>query len=145
MSPSPTATTSLLRLVSALPALDVKQPAQPPRDQRVQFVIDTMTAHLKQPHTLSTLAALIELCPRQLERLFKEETGTSPLHYLHDLRLARACDLLVTGFKNVTEIAEAVGFEDVNYFIRVFKVAHGCTPLTFRRRSAGERVRKKIA
>jgi transcriptional regulator GlxA family with amidase domain len=104
-----------------------------------------MTAHLDQPHTLLTLASLIELCPRQLERLFKEGTGNSPLQYLHDLRLTRACDLLVTSFKNVTEIAEAVGFDNVNYFIRVFKAACGCTPLVFRKRSAGATVAKKIA
>jgi AraC-like DNA-binding protein len=80
-----------------------------------------------------------------LGRLFKEETGQSPLQYLHDLRLAHACQLLVREFKNVQKIAEEVGFRQVGYFNRVFKACYGCTPSAYRRQSAGKKIAKKIA
>lgn len=149
MSPRPTASTSPLRLVSTLPSVNNStlnpDAPQPPPDQRVQTMMDAMRDHPEQPHTLQSLADLVGLCPHYCGQLFKDKMKQRPLDYLHDLRLAKACDLLVTSFKNVTAIAEAVGFEHVNYFIRVFKAAHGCTPLAYRKRSAGEVVAKKIA
>ena len=114
------------------------------QDRRVQKLLEIMHEDIRLPHTLQTLAAGIELGPRQCERLFKGEMQQSPLQYLLELRLTRACALLRQEFKNVSEIADAVGFENVSYFIRVFKARFGCTPLVYRKAYAGATGVKKM-
>ena len=150
MTPTTPSTNKKLRLVYSAPDATSSDTAVNPlsnasSDRRVQFLIKTMTEYLRAAHTLQSLAAQIELCPRQCERLFKEETGQSPLQYLHDLRMQKAAELLLTGFKKVSEIADEVGFPQVGYFNRVFKACYGCSPLIYRKQMAREKNAKKIA
>jgi len=66
------------------------------------------------------------------KRAFKAVTGTSPIDYLLQTRLARACHLLRDTDKTVTEAALAAGFSDGNYFARQFRARMGCTPREWR-------------
>ena len=69
----------------------------------------------------------------QYLRKFKETTGIPLIQYLMNLRINRAKDLLLSTQKSVLEISYEVGYDSVNYFIRMFK-AHtgGITPLQYR-------------
>lgn len=66
-----------------------------------------------------------------LRKLFKKETGMSPLEYMTSLRMKSAERLLTTIWTNgytIAEIAQMCGFEDALYFSRVFKKYYGCSP-----------------
>lgn len=54
-------------------------------------------------------------------RMFKQSTGRTFVDYLNRLRVEKAVLLLNQGLCNVTEAAMSVGFDDINYFSRVFK------------------------
>jgi YesN/AraC family two-component response regulator len=63
-----------------------------------------------------------------LRKLFKKEVGISPLEYLTSLRMRSAETLLTAMWTNeysVTEIAQMCGYEDAQYFSRVFKKYYG--------------------
>lgn len=68
-----------------------------------------------------------------LNRLFKRNTGQTIFHYLNDLRVERAKQLLATGLYTVSEVASRTGFRDIYYFSRVFKKHTGCTPSNYQR------------
>ena len=89
--------------------------------------------HLAERLTVPALAAAHGLTRHALYRLFAEEFGTTPTAYLTHLRLSRAAELLSAGSASVTEVAAAVGFDDYNYFIRLFKREYGETPLAYRK------------
>ncbi len=83
--------------------------------------------------SLSAVAKSVGYSPNYCDTLFKKETGTSIFEYLTELRISEAKLLLTEGILKLTEIAEAVGFEDYNYFARTFKKNCGYTPSEYKR------------
>lgn len=66
-------------------------------------------------------------------KLFKNETGLSPVDYITQLRISQAEILLVNDRMAIKDISYAVGFSDPLYFSRVFKRLNGKTPSEFRK------------
>lgn len=71
----------------------------------------------------------------QYSRKFKKETGVTLTRYLMDLRINYAKLLLQTTTKSILEIFAEVGYDSVNYFIRIFREHTGVTPLQFRHKN----------
>ncbi len=61
---------------------------------------------------------------------FKAQTGTTYFEYLTTVRLSHACKLLMDG-TSVNETAYLSGFENVSYFIQLFKRFFGVTPKAY--------------
>lgn len=92
-----------------------------------------MEAHLAEPVRLADISAQVFLSPRQLERLFREYYGESPMLYLKKMRLNNALALLVRQRECVADAARKTGFQDISYFIRTFRESFGVTPGTARK------------
>lgn len=66
------------------------------------------------------------LSPQHLIRLFKKHMGMTPLQYINKSKTMHAIELLRTSELSVKEIAYALGFDNPNYFSRLFaKEQHG--------------------
>ena len=87
-----------------------------------------MEEHFSEPVTLEQIAAQAEMSPRYFCRFFQELTHRSPIEYLNYYRIEQAGDRLLHSALSVTEIAYNCGFNDLSYFIRVFKRLKGVTP-----------------
>jgi DNA-binding response OmpR family regulator len=74
------------------------------------------------------LADEVYLSRRQLHRKLQALTGLSTVAYIRMMRLERAAQLLEQQVGNVSEIAARVGFQDPNYFSRIFRQAYGHPP-----------------
>jgi len=61
-------------------------------------------------------------------RYFKRELGMSPIEFILNEKIKFAKQMLVNPRVNVNEVSYATGFEDCNYFIRLFKKHEGITP-----------------
>ena len=77
---------------------------------------------------LDYAASLSYLSRDRFNHVFKEVTGFAPNEYVRKIRVERAKPLLREEGMTVRECAESVGFDDVNYFCRVFKKETGVTP-----------------
>lgn len=66
-------------------------------------------------------------------RLFKELTGKTATEYINHLRIEKACKLLIESDLSMTEITLSCGFNDANYFSRVFKSFKNLSPSSFRK------------
>ena len=85
--------------------------------------------------TLNSIAQELKLTPNYLGRLFKEETGESFSDYLEELRMNNAIKLLKTSSsKKVYEVADECGYNDGQYFAKVFKKYTGYTPNNYRKK-----------
>ena len=65
--------------------------------------------------------------------IFKEYTGSSPVDYLNELRIDRACFEISVNRKNATEAAYATGFNDQSYFSKVFRKYRGISPTEYKK------------
>ena len=78
--------------------------------------------------TLPEVARICGASANHLNRILKQQTGQTFHQLLLRERLSRARDLLARGKMNVTEAAFDAGFNDSNYFARVFRKVHGYPP-----------------
>lgn len=82
--------------------------------------------------SLTGIAEEMGVNPNYLSRSFSKEYGDSLISYINTVRLQAAAGLLKkTNLKNY-EIAERVGYQNVEYFSRIFKKAMGMTPGEYR-------------
>jgi AraC-like DNA-binding protein len=65
-------------------------------------------------------------------RYFKRETGRSPIEFILHEKIRYAKKLLSNPHIQINEVSFATGFEDSNYFIRLFKKHEGVTPKQYR-------------
>lgn len=82
--------------------------------------------------TLGDLASRFNVSNSHLSRLFHRHTGKKFSHYLDDIRLIRARELLKTTDNKIYQIADEVGFDDPYYFSSWFKKKTGLSPTTYR-------------
>jgi AraC-like DNA-binding protein len=103
-------------------------------DSRVQSVVEYLSCHPGQFPQVRDLGALVQLSESQLRKLFLRHIGLSPLHYIHYHKVDRAKQLLSSTSMRVFEIADELGYDDPNYFSRMFKKISGMTPNQYRNR-----------
>ena len=68
-----------------------------------------------------------------LGRIFRENTQTTVMEVIQQVRIQKACELLVSTRLSVQNVSEMVGYSDVTYFIRMFKKHQQMTPLQYRK------------
>lgn len=78
------------------------------------------------------LAKLSGYSERQFNRLFRSAFGSAPKHYINDLRIRKAQQLLHDTDMSMSEIAWNCGFNDQNYFSRSFKAHTVFSPTEYR-------------
>ena len=93
--------------------------------------------NIAQELTLADIAAHATMSTRTLNRRFREQTGTTPLQWLHRSRLRRAQELLETTDNPIERIGEMVGFGSQTAFRDGFKELVGISPQTYRRAFRG--------
>lgn len=104
-------------------------------DQRVQHVVSFIRNNYRQKLTLREMADNVNLSPWWLCHLFKTDMGTSPKHFLAQVRLEKAKCLLESSFLSVKEVMNEVGISDAGQFSRSFKATYGVTPAKCREKS----------
>ena len=83
--------------------------------------------------TLQDIADHVYMSPSYFSKVFKDETGQSPISFLTAYRIEESKRLLMDLSVNIIDIPEKVGFEGQSYYTRVFKRAEGMTPGQYRR------------
>lgn len=97
-------------------------------------ILSYIREHYTENITLSTIAGDFYQTPQYVARIFKNKYNMTVVTAIIQVRMRKACELLREGQKSVAQIAELVGYEDENYFGRVFKKHMGITPAQYRRK-----------
>ena len=100
---------------------------------RLCQVLEFMEKHYTEPLYVPDLAKMASMSGSNFYRVFTALIGTSADRYLIRLRLSHAEALLAGTDLPMAEIAERSGFEDSNYFSRVFRRNRGCSPREYRK------------
>ncbi|MGH8180259.1 MAG: GlxA family transcriptional regulator [Steroidobacteraceae bacterium] len=100
-------------------------------------VISLMERTLDEPMELREMARRANISVRQVERLFREQLGSSPKTFYLDLRLAKARTLLRRTLGSLRTIALECGFGSPSHFCHAYKRRYGIPPTHERRSFTG--------
>ena len=108
---------------------------QCPRPGFLDDVLDYCRSHIKEELSVEKLARISGRSRWYFSREFKRAVGVSVPQYLTEMRLQKACQLLIDPHYSVKEISALCGFAETAYFIRCFTRRFGITPGNFRKGS----------
>lgn len=94
----------------------------------VKKAVNYIHMHLEEDLSLSIIADELYVNASHLSRKFKAETSKSIVDYINQKRIEEAKRYLERGNVSITEVALMVGFNDLNYFSRVFKKTTSLSP-----------------
>lgn len=97
-------------------------------NKKLVQVIGEMQRHSERPLGSRRLAELINVTPRQLERLFRQHLHETPSNFYLGLRLDKARQLLRQTDMSVLEVGLACGFESASYFSRCYRKRFAASP-----------------
>ena len=92
-----------------------------------------MNLHLSDNLTIGELSNRLAVSPSTLERITRREFGCSVMELYHQLKINRACSLIMNSDMTMKEIADSLGFFDQAHFSRFFKQKMNITPLQFKK------------
>ncbi|MFX1705410.1 AraC family transcriptional regulator [Chitinophaga sp. CC14] len=100
-------------------------------NSRLHFVLHYINEHLTENISVDTLCRKAYLSRNVFFKWFKDQFGITPLQYINRERLKLAKQLLADRNNSVGQVSMLCGFNDTNYFIRLFRSAEGITPGTY--------------
>jgi len=86
-------------------------------------------SHFKEDLDRNALAVVVHITPNYLSKRFRAETGMSLREYINQLRVDEAKRLLISTNSTISEVASAVGYDNISYFSTVFKKLCGMPPI----------------
>ena len=103
-------------------------------DEKISSAIEFMNNNFNKDISINDIAEMYNLNINYFSVQFKKKTSRSAINFLTELRMKAAKEYLKNTEENVADISKKVGYEDTQYFFRVFKKSEGITPLMYRKR-----------
>ena len=122
-------------IIEAVKQMILARIEQKSLDERVEIVMSEMIDNLNNSDfSVNECLSSHGYCADHMRRLFKQQTGRTPVEYLTHIRI-EAAKKLISGMKSsditVTGIAQRVGYSDISYFSRAFRKATGKAPTEY--------------
>jgi AraC-like DNA-binding protein len=108
------------------------KPLEKERTVLIRRINGFLERHFDQKLAVPDLCDFFNISNRQLNRIFKQETGLTVTERIHQIRIERAKQYLLDGHEKVIEIAHKVGYEDPSFFTQLFRRKVGCPPGQYR-------------
>lgn len=105
--------------------------------ERLKKVLLHIQDHYPHPIRVEELAALLPMSVGQFCRFFKSLTRKTPVEYINTYRIRQAADLLRQTDRKISDIAYDVGFDNLSYFIKVFRRIMHTSPSDYRKNASG--------
>lgn len=111
-------------------------------DPRIADLIIYLQREYRKPGEIPELAKRCYLSPSRLSHLFKEQVGDTILNTVHKIRAEKAAELLTFTSRQISEIAEDIGYNNTDHFTRMFQRVYGTTPSAYRKVKLAEANKK---
>lgn len=101
---------------------------------RINQVLDYIMQNYQQKMYISEVAALVNMSDAAFSRYFKKHTQLTFSQYLTEIRISQACQLLIQGEENITQVGFLCGFDNLSNFYRHFKKVTGKIPKEYQKK-----------
>ena len=102
---------------------------------QINAIVNRITDDVAQAVTAAQVAADLGMSESRFSRFFRRATGNTFTDFVNQIRINRACQLLMSSDRYVTNICYDVGFNNVANFNRRFLELKGTTPTEFRKQA----------
>lgn len=100
---------------------------------QVRPALNYVREHYDRPMKISEIAEVCHMSESHFRRVFEENIGLTPVEYLNQIRIKKACDLIrCTGY-SMEDISQKVGFSTTSTFNRNFKRITGTSPYQWKK------------
>ncbi|ADO84028.1 AraC family transcriptional regulator [Ilyobacter polytropus] len=93
-----------------------------PVSKSIKFIDENITNNI----SVKELSESLYMSESNFSHMFKKNTGCNPIEYIRDKKLDYSKELLKT--KSVTETSYDLGYDNISYFIKLFKKKYSLTP-----------------
>ena len=100
--------------------------------EKMKAMMSYIQDHYTEMIAVDCLARDAHISKKVCFRLFQENLHMSPLEYMREYRLRKACMELIETEKSITEIASDCGFGSSSYFGKLFREHFNCSPVRYR-------------
>ena len=108
-------------------------------DPSIGLVVGLLHSQPGDAWTVATLARWVNMSRSAFSERFREVVGQPPLHYLTELRMSRARQMLASTDLGVKQIATLVGYESPSSFTNAFKRWNRVSPVAYRDRASSRK------
>lgn len=91
-------------------------------------IISVLEDNLTEKLSLAALSSMLSLSISQLKKVFRQETGSGIIDYFIKLKMDEAKRLINESTMNFTQISQHLGYDNIGYFSRLFKIKTGMSP-----------------
>ena len=123
----------LYALLTQLGNLEQQRRSADALHPRLAQAVQYLHEHLAEDVDTESISSAACASYSHLSALFRDAFGCGPIKYQQNLRLASAQKLLLNPYMSLDEIAQQSGYEDTNYFVRIFRKAYGKPPGKWRK------------
>lgn len=102
--------------------------------QQARLFFDLLAMRRGHIRSVSEIATLMNLTPKHLSRIIKEQTGETPIHFIHQYMMRSITQELRYSSKTAKEIAFQQGFSSLAFFGKFVKQQTGLTPTEYRKK-----------
>ena len=95
--------------------------------EAMTYIVENYNMDLR----LKDVAEAVAISPQYFSKIFKKELGVNFIDYLTSVRIEKAKEMLKDGSLSIKEICYEIGYNDPNYFSRLFKKIEGVSPTEF--------------
>lgn len=113
------------------------RPGNDYRQEQLESFLHLLETHISTHKQVGQYAAMLHLSAYQLSAITQTTLGKTPSALIREQVILEAKRLLLATSRQVTQVADELGYEDVSYFVRLFRKHTGYTPEVFRRLDRG--------
>lgn len=122
------------RVIDTLERLEYCSQEEGPVSRVCKYVLENIDEDI----SLKIVSDSIFMNKSYVSEVFKQKTGISFIEYLTIVKMERARKLMADGRLKTYEVAELLGFKDIEYFSKLFKKNTGFTPTEYRQKVTGK-------
>ena len=100
---------------------------------RIKRVIEHIYENYNRRLTIRELSGLLNMSDGYFNRFFKRFVGKTPIEFINHYKVSQAAKMLRETSKKEIDVALDVGYDNISYFICVFKNILHCTPSAYRK------------
>jgi AraC-like DNA-binding protein/quercetin dioxygenase-like cupin family protein len=108
-------------------------PQRSPKLEGIGKALSYLNRNFQHKISVRQLADIANMSESSLTRAFRKAVGMPPVMYCCRLRIHKALNMLINTEMSISEIADITGFEDSNYFSRMFRQFTGNSPRDYRK------------